>query len=95
MSDSELAEVIRTEPRFEDALELCVGALRRMATYELDDALNVRLRQLGERKEFLNEDEHAELISFVDFVERRTREKLDAELALNRLGEILPGLVQR
>jgi len=66
-----------------------------MAEYELDDSVNRRMRQLGERKEFLDEDEHAELMSLVDFAERRTREKLDAQLALNRLGEILPGLVQR
>ena len=95
MSDSQLAEVVRSEPRFEDALELCVDALRRIAKYELDDVLNRRMRQLGERKEFLSEDEHGELISLVEFAERRTREKLDAQLALNRLGQILPGLVQR
>jgi len=95
MSDSQLAEVVHSEPRFEGALELCVGALWRMAEYELDDSVNRRMRQLGERKEFLDEDEHAELMSLVDFAERRTREKLDAQLALNRLGEILPGLVQR
>ena len=95
MSDSHLADVVRSEPRFEDALELCVGALWRMAEYELDDAVNRRMQQLGERKEFLNENEHAELMALVDFTERRTREKLDAQLALNRLGEILPELVQR
>jgi hypothetical protein len=66
-----------------------------MAEYELDDAVNRRMQQLGERKEFLNEDEYAELMSLVEFTERRTREKLDAQLALNRLGEILPELVQR
>lgn len=95
MSDSQLAEVVRSEPRLESALELCAGALSRMAAYELDDAVNRRLRQLGERKEFLDDDEHAELMSLVDFTERRTREKLEAQLALTRLGEILPGLVQR
>ena len=93
MSDSQLAEMVRSEPRFEDALGLCVSALRRMARYELDETVNRRMRQLGERKEFLGEDEHAELMSLVEFAERRTREKLDAQLALNRLGEILPGLV--
>jgi hypothetical protein len=66
-----------------------------MAEYELDEAVNRRMQQLGERKEFLNENEHAELMALVDFTERRTREKLDAQLALNRLGEILPELVQR
>ena len=94
MSDSQLAEMVRSEPRFESALELCVSALRRMSRYELDEAVNRRMRQLGERKEFLSENEHAELISLVEFTERRTREKLDAQLALNRLGEILPELVK-
>jgi hypothetical protein len=51
------------------------------------------MQSLGERKEFLNEEEHAELISMVEFSERRTREKLDAQLALKRLGALLPELV--
>ena len=93
MSDSELSEVVRAEPRFANALELRVGALRRVAEYELDDAVNRRIRQLGERKEFLGQGEHAELMSLVKFSERRTQEKLDAQLALNRLAEILPELV--
>jgi len=95
MSQSQLAEAVRCEPRFESALELCVAALDRIAKYELDDAFNRRMRQLGERKEFLNEDQHAELMSLVEFAERRTREKLEAQLALKRLAEILPELVQR
>jgi hypothetical protein len=95
MPNSQLADVVRSEPGFEDALGLCVGSLRRMAEYELDDAVNRRMQQLGERKEFLNEDEHAELLSLVEFSERRTREKLDARLALQRLGELLPELVKR
>jgi hypothetical protein len=94
MPDSELADLVRSEPRLEDALGLCVGALRRMAEYQLDDAINRRMRLLGERKELLDDDEHAELMSLVEFTQRRTREKLDAQLALNRLGEILPGLIQ-
>jgi hypothetical protein len=53
------------------------------------------MRQLGERKEFLSEAEHAELMSLVDFTQRRTREKLDAQRALDQLGTVLPGLVQR
>ena len=52
-SGSELAEVVQSELRFEAALHLCVEALRRVAEYRLDDAVNDRMRQLGERKEFL------------------------------------------
>ena len=33
-------------------------------------------------------------MSPVDFTQRRSREKLDAQRALARLGEVLPGLVQ-
>lgn len=95
MSVSQLAEVLQSEPRLEAALQRCVEALRRMAEYSLDDNVNRRMRQLGEHKEFLTEEEHAELMTLVDFTQKRTLEKLDAQLALDRLGEILPGLVGR
>ncbi len=90
-----MAELVQSEPRFEAALHLCVDALRRMAEYRLDDSVNRRMRQLGERKEFLTEEEHAELMSLVNFTQGRTLEKLDAQRALDRLGEMLPGLVGR
>lgn len=93
MSTSPIVDVVRSEPDFQDALGLCVGSLRRIAEYELDDAVNRRMQSLGERKEFLSEEEHAELMSMVEFSERRTREKLDAQLALKRLGALLPDLV--
>ena len=89
-----VSDVVRNEPELESALGLCIGSLRRIAEYELDDAVNCRMRSLGERKEFLSDEEHGELMSLVDFTERRTREKLDAQLALKRLGEFLPELVQ-
>ena len=95
MSTSELTEVVRSAPDFQDALGLCVGTLRQVAEYELDDAVKRRMQQLGERKEFLGEEEHAELMSLVSFTERRTRERLDAQLALKRLGAVLPELVSR
>ena len=94
MSSIPVSDVVRSEPELETALGLCVGSLRRIAEYELDDTLNSRIRTLGERKEFLSADEHAELMSLVGFTERRTREKLDARLALKRLGKFLPELVQ-
>lgn len=94
MSSSHLTDVVRSEPDFEDALGLCVGTLQRMAQYELDDAVQRRMQRLGERKELLDEEEHAELISLVEFSERRTRERLDARLALQRLGAVLPELVK-
>lgn len=87
---STLADAMHSEPRFESAMQLCVAALRRLAEYELDAAINDRMLDLGERKEFLNDSEHAELMSLVLFSERRTTEKLEAQLALEKLGEVLP-----
>ena len=93
MSSSHLADTVRSEPGFEDALGLCVGSLRRIAQYKLEDAVNRRMQRLGERKESLDNEEHAELVSLVEFSERRNRERLDARLALQRLGAVLPELV--
>ncbi|MBC8871712.1 MAG: hypothetical protein H8E44_19975 [Planctomycetes bacterium] len=90
---SSLADALSSEPRFESAMDLCVAALRRLAEYELDEAINDRMRVLGERKEFLDQHEHGELMSLVAFSERRTTERLEARVALQRLGEVLPDLV--
>ena len=94
MSSSSLTDTVRSEPGFEDALGLCVGSLQRIAQYELDEPVQRRMQRLGERKEFLDEEEHAELVLLVEFSERRNRERLDARLALNRLGAVLPDLVK-
>ena len=94
MSTAEIADIVRSEPGFQSALHLCIGSLRRLAEYKLDEGVNRRMQALGERKEFLQEDEYAELLALVEFSERRTREKLDAQLALKRLGDVLPDLVQ-
>lgn len=92
-SSSPVAVALKSEPKFERALNLCVGALRRIADYEVDAAINQRLQELGERKEWLDEAEHEELMSLVSFTEKRTTEKLEAQVALKRLGEIVPELV--
>jgi hypothetical protein len=93
MSSAALA--LKSEPGLEQALGLCVSALRRIAAYELDPALDDRLRALGERKEWLDKGEHEELMSLVTFTEKRTVEKLEAQVALTRLGEILPEVVKQ
>jgi hypothetical protein len=85
--------VAEANPRFAAALDLCIRSLHGLAQYELDDSLQRRLSNLGERKEFLDSAEHEELVSLVSFAERRTQEKLQAQLALRRLGEFLPDLV--
>ena len=90
---STLADTLTSEPQFESAMQLCVVALRRLAEYELDEAINDRMLDMGERKEFLNESQHAELMSLVSFSERRMTEKLEAQVALKRLGEVLPEVV--
>ena len=51
------------------------------------------LMGVPQRKEFLNEEEHAELLSLVEFARRRTIEKLQAQLALKQLHESVPELV--
>jgi hypothetical protein len=50
------------------------------------------MRELGERKEFLGKDEHDELLALVTFTQRRSIEKLEAEVALKRLKELLPSV---
>jgi hypothetical protein len=79
-------------PGSREALISCVSALRRVAEYKLDPALDRRMLELGERKEYLSPDEHAELMALVTFSQTRTVEKLDAELALRRLESAFPEL---
>ena len=92
---SSVALAVKSEPKFASALGLCVGALRRIAEYELDPAINRRLRDLGERKEWLGDEEHDELMSLVAFGEQRTIDKLEAQLALKRLGEVVPEALEQ
>ena len=79
-------------PQLESAVQICAVALQKIAEYELDPALDQQLHKLGERKEFLSQAEHAELLALVDFVQKRTIEKLEAQGALARLRTALPGL---
>ena len=51
--------------RLQSALRTCERVLRRMADYRLDPALDLRLRDLGERKEWLSQAEHDELLALV------------------------------
>ena len=85
-------DVAVQSPDWEKALGQSVKALRRLADTKLDPALQQRQRDLGERKEFLTQREHEELMALVAFGERRTIERLEAEVALKQLGDLLPGL---
>jgi hypothetical protein len=64
-----------------------------MADYELNSTLNQRMHELGERKEYLSPEEHEELLALVDFTQKRTVEKLEAQTALSHLRAALPGLL--
>ncbi len=77
----------------EDIVRDCIHALRPIADYELEPALAKRLSDLGERKEFLTPDEHAELLDLVAFARRRSVEKLKAQFALHRLEEVAPDMI--
>jgi len=80
------------EPNRADALRACRNALRRVANYQLDPELDRWMLELGERKEFLNSSQYAELMSLVAFTQQRSLEKLEAQLALKRLESAYPDL---
>lgn len=80
------------EPAWQTALADSVAALRRVAGYALDPALDQRVLDLGERKEFLSAAEHQELLAWVRFTEQRMLEKFEAERALRRLLALRPDL---
>jgi hypothetical protein len=64
-----------------------------MATYELEAPIQQRLLELSENKEFLTRPERDELAALVDFWQKRTLEKLEAQVALKLLGDVLPEVV--
>jgi hypothetical protein len=92
LGGARLATVSTTSPQFQDAMEACVRTLRRVADYQLDPALDRVLLELGERKEFLTPEEHAEVLALVAFTQQRTIDKLEARAALQRLAELFPEL---
>lgn len=80
------------DPVTRTALTASAGALRRVAAYTLPSALDRRILDLGERKESLTPDEHAELLAWVAFTQQRSAERLEAETALRRLAAVDPAL---
>lgn len=78
------------DARVQSALRRGVSALARVADYVLPAALDRRLQQLGERKEYLGAAEHEELLALVAFTHDRTIEKLQSELARRDLQQFLP-----
>jgi hypothetical protein len=65
-----------------------------MADYELEPALGQRMLYLGENKERLSPDEYAELMALSAFTQKRTLEKHEAALALQRLTAVIPRLCE-
>jgi predicted house-cleaning noncanonical NTP pyrophosphatase (MazG superfamily) len=88
-----MTTVSTSDPQFQSAIQACAVALHRMVDYELAPSLQRRLHELGERKEFLTTAEYEELLALVDFVHKRTIEKLEAQTALARLRTATPGVL--
>jgi hypothetical protein len=82
------------DPTVQSALQHVARALKRVSNYHLPPALDRRMQELGERKEYLGPAEHDELLALVTFTQERTLEKLQAELALRELQPLLPDEVQ-
>lgn len=87
-----MSAITLDQPDRAGALCSCRAALRRIAGYTLDPALDRRLLELGERKDLLGEGERAELMALVAFTQQRTVERLEAELALRQLDSAYPDL---
>jgi hypothetical protein len=85
-----MATVSAPEPRIEAALRASYEALREVAAFTLDPSLDQRMLELGEGKEFLDEGEHRALLALADFTQRRTAEKLRAQLALRQIEALYP-----
>ena len=81
---TELKKTIRA------ALAPSVVALRKLARFRLEPRLELRMQALGERKEFLGKEEHAELLALVAFTQQRSIERLEARVALKQLQAFLP-----
>src|SRR5437870_3486634 len=92
--DSLMTGASLADPRVQTALQQGVRALERLSHYVLPAALDRRMQELGERKEFLGAAEHEELLALVTFTQERTLEKLEAERALRELQTLLPNEVQ-
>lgn len=80
------------DPRLRLALEGSFAALQRLADSGLPPTLELRLRDLAQRKDVLDADELAEYASLVSFWKSRTLEKAEAAVALQRLREAIPDL---
>jgi hypothetical protein len=67
-----MATVSTEDFQFQRAIQACTVALQRIAHYEIEPSLPRRMQALGERKEFLSQEGHEELLAPVDFAHKRT-----------------------
>jgi hypothetical protein len=88
-----MSTAVTNGPKFKRVMRTCVKTLRDMAAYKFGRAFRKRLRELAENKDSLTKAERVELSYLVDFWQKRTLEKLRAQVALKYLDEILPDLV--
>lgn len=88
-----ISDIGESPEEFEAALGKGLKALNHVAVYELEEGIQKRMHDLGEKKEFLSEAEHEELMSLVKFAERRQIEKLEAQVAIKALGKFVPELL--
>ena len=88
-----MSSAIIAHPQLESAVKACAAALRRLVESELPPDLQRRIERLSREKEFLDEQQHAELSTLADFWRNRLIEKLEARAALEKLEELVPDLV--
>jgi hypothetical protein len=93
--ESALATVLTANAEAVAALKEGVEALRLLAEYELPPRLRRRMHELGENKEFLGPEQHAELMELAEFAQGLTLEKLKAMGALKRLRVTVPSLFEQ
>ena len=70
-----------------------IELLKKLATYELEAGVDRFMLDLGENKDSLNGVQHHVLTDLVEFTQRRTIEKFEARVALQRLKHLFPRLV--
>lgn len=87
-----MATLSALDPQVEAALKSAYEALHEIAAYRLDPKIDDLMLELGERKEFLDEEQHNHLLALVDLTQRLTLEKLCAELASKRIRAVCPDL---
>jgi len=85
-----MSALAASDPQVQSALRECVRTLERVASYRLPPALEQRIQELGENKEFLGTPAHEDLLALVALVRQRSVEKLEADLALQKLRAVLP-----